>query len=325
MSELLLANNAPEDKQVFVFRSGGTYNTLNEDQVYGGLLNGLAQANTLKVQQKIRWAEAVTQGCFEQSNKYQVYNAETDEHLFNVQESGDCCNRCCCAPHHTFDLNIIPADKPWGEENFTGPILMSREGCCSKCLGCWTCNESCQNTAQVWPNADASKQRFRMEEKMCNGMNPEIIIYAVDGVAPGEDLPMALLSAPCCFGGCYELCSDFHFEASTINSNLQMKGEAGDIAHITKVRPQGCCGMLMECCTDIDNFVLAFKPEFAYNNDPNFKACVLSALFYLDYMFFEMDNGMCHCQDGTLFITLFNCYCSGCICPCCIAISGNSG
>lgn len=332
MQNTLLGNSTTEDEQIFVFRSGGPpgYSTIQEDQYHNGLLNGLAAAKRLKVQQRIRWLEAVSQGMCEQSNKYQVYNADTDEHLFNVQEGSECCNRCCCAPHHSFDLNIIPPNMGWGEENFQKPVLMTRDGCCSdgmcsKCLGCWSCNETCQNVATVWPDAGQDKQKFRMEEKLCNGCKPEIVIYAVDGIGPGQDLPMALLSAPCCFGGCYELCSDFYFEASTIDSNLQIKGEIGDIAKIKKVRPHGCGEMVMQCCTDIDNFELEFQDNFAYNNDPNFKACLLSALFYLDYMFFEMDNGMCSCSDGKLYITLFNCYCSGCICPCVITLSGNGG
>jgi len=301
----------------------GTYASLEEDQYYKGLLNGLAAANNVKVQQKVRWLEAVSQGCCEMTNKYTVKNADTDEHLFNVQESGNCWNRCFCAPHHTFDLNIIPPGEPWGTESFVdGPVLMSREGCCGKCLGCFTCSETCQNTATVWPDAD-NAQTFRMEEKLCNGMSPEIVIYAVGGGPGGNsDLPMALLTAPCCFGGCYELCSDFFFSVSSIDPDtLQAVGES-DIATIRKIRPRDCMSMCLECCTDIDNFELSFVESYAYNRDPNFKACILSALFYLDYMFFEMDNGICHADDNGLTITLFNCYCSGCICPCCITLKG---
>lgn len=305
----------------------GTYTQQDQDNYYGGILDSLANANEIKVQQKLQWAEALTQGCCEQSNKYQVFDASTDQLIFCVQEDSECMNRCCCAPHHTFSLNLIApsqgGNQNWGRENFISPVLFDREGCCSKCLGCWACNESCQNIAHVWKDAGAGKQHFRMEEKACNGCAPEIVIYAVGGGASGEDWPMALLSGPACFGGCYELCSDFYYKVSTIDEKtLQASGDA-DIATIRKIRPRDCVGMITECCTDVDNFTLSFESEYAYNRDPNFKACVLSALFYLDYMFFEMDNGVCYCSDNTLYITLFNCYCSGCICSCCIALSGN--
>lgn len=42
-------------------------------------------------------------------------------------------------------------------------------------------------------------------------------------------------------------------------------------------------------------------------------------------MFFEKDNGMCKCEGGKLKITLFECFCYGCTCPCNLEFSQNSG
>ena len=40
-------------------------------------------------------------------------------------------------------------------------------------------------------------------------------------------------------------------------------------------------------------------------------------------MFFEQDNGMCKCEQNKLKITLFECYCYGCTCPCNFVLDGN--
>lgn len=312
--------------------SGLAYKPVSQDMAYGGILNALATNNHLYIEQKIRWIEAITDGCCEQNNKYVVYNEEGGQVLFGVMEDSDCCNRCFCAPDHTFDLHMIGAENGqinWKEASWTGPTLLHREGCCSKCLSCFSCNESCQHVGDVFPDAQESIQRFRMEEKLCNGCTPEIVIYAVGGANDGSDWPMAVLSGPCMFGGCMELCSDFYYDVSTCDdsADLSTKEEnMGNIATIRKIKPDGCCALCLECCTDIDRFSVNFQEGFAYNNDPNFKTCVLSSLFYLDFMFFEMDNGICGTNSsGDLVITFFNCYCSGCICPCCITCPRSEG
>ena len=44
----------------------------------------------------------------------------------------------------------------------------------------------------------------------------------------------------------------------------------------------------------------------------------------IDYMFFEKDNGMVNCENQKLKITLFECYCMGCMCPCNIEFDGKN-
>lgn len=313
----------------------GTYAPLQKDFIFGGVLDTLMAHDHVYIEQKIRWVEAIT-GCCEQNNKYQVYDsAENKQLLFGIEESSDCCNRCFCNPDHTFNLHMVPANGGqvmWGEQNWAGPTLMKRDGCCenglcNKMLCCWSVNECCQNVGEVFPEQNGPGQRFRLEEKLCNGCNPEIVIYAVGGGANGEDWPMAVITGPACFGGCLELCSDFWYDVSTADANtMSPAGQLGDIATIRKIKPSGLCACCLECCTDVDKFSCTFEPTFAYNKDPNFKACILAGLFYLDFMFFEIDHGMCDTNsNGDIIITFFNCYCSGCICPCCITIPKNEG
>ena len=74
-------------------------------------------------------------------------------------------------------------------------------------------------------------------------------------------------------------------------SQLHAGKELGNIAVIKKLKPATWTQRCTECCTDVDRFSIQFKKGYYYNNDPNFKMVVLSALFHLDYMFFEFDNG----------------------------------
>jgi hypothetical protein len=43
------------------------------------------------IQQRIRWGEALTQGCIEQKNIYDVFDKATNKKIMVIQEeSGDC-------------------------------------------------------------------------------------------------------------------------------------------------------------------------------------------------------------------------------------------
>ena len=51
----------------------------------------------------------------------------------------------------------------------------------------------------------------------------------------------------------------------------------------------------------------------------------MASLVLLDYMLFEQDNGMCEPHGQGVRITLFDCYCCGCLCPCFIDLQANGG
>lgn len=102
---------------------------------------------------------------------------------------------------------------------------------------------------------------------------------------------------------------------------MNTKLKIGDLAQITKKAPDGFSGAAREACTDSDTFTLMFKK---HGLAPQQKAMMLSSLVMVDYMLFEQDNGMCKCENKKLEITLFECYCCGCLCPCNLTFDGNN-
>eukprot|EP00656_Telonema_subtile_P019249 TRINITY_DN20522_c0_g1_i3.p1 TRINITY_DN20522_c0_g1~~TRINITY_DN20522_c0_g1_i3.p1 ORF type:complete len:143 (-),score=35.89 TRINITY_DN20522_c0_g1_i3:151-579(-) len=75
-------------------------------EVPGGW-NFIYAARKFKVMQSINFLEAVSQGCCECSNFYDVLS-KFDDHeyrkVYRVREESSCCSRCCCAPNHNFAL-----------------------------------------------------------------------------------------------------------------------------------------------------------------------------------------------------------------------------
>ena len=50
----------------------------------------LAGVDAFYIQQRIRWGEAITQGCFEQKNIYDVFDKATNNKIMIImEESGD--------------------------------------------------------------------------------------------------------------------------------------------------------------------------------------------------------------------------------------------
>ena len=110
-------------------------------------LSILANTSKLIVRQKVKFGEALTQGCIEQSNTYEVYDAATSRPIMRAHERSGDCTRCCCAPDHSLrlEVNALAAGNP---EMETGTVMtMERVGMCSKVVGCWSCCECCMDGA----------------------------------------------------------------------------------------------------------------------------------------------------------------------------------
>jgi len=302
------------------------YQPVSEDMYYKGNLLKMVGHSKIKVYQQIRWGEALTLGCCEFNNHYKVMDANENE-LFRVLEDSECMTRCFCSPLHSYKLKMV--DVGMTEPQPNDILLSSRTGCecigCPKCLCCFACNESCQETIDVYKQEATNTMAFTLEEKICNGCSAELVIFHNDTTG-GKKTPLAVIHGPTFFGGCAELCSDADFYITTCDKEGNITGSPGDVAQLRKLKPDGCCAVLMECCTDIDRYEIDVNPNCQWNTDPNFLGMVLSSLFALDYKFFESDHPYCDTNsDGScLLITICNFYCYGCICPVqlCIPLKG---
>ena len=100
----------------------------------------------------MRWLEAISQGCFEQANRYTIYAGQDDvmTPIMIAEEDSDDCTRCFCKPTHSLLLRFTAVDTA-GNRLF--PVMtMEREGCTQccgcegkLCLGCFACSEQCMD------------------------------------------------------------------------------------------------------------------------------------------------------------------------------------
>jgi len=302
----------------------------------------LATVDDFTIRQRVKFWEALSQGCFEQSNTYDVFDAHGN-HLFIVQEQSDDCERCCCAPYHSLQARfklVNSTQRVWktrGEiETLPTAFTADRVGCCAKpCLGCFICTDDCKDglwvhagDAQVPTGTTFAPLEHTVgyaTQPSCGGFFvPTVNLMHRDrpGGAEGFE-PLAKVEGPCCWGGCSELCFSSEFLVSTMGRETEnAKLQLGDLAVITKQRPRDCGSFAKEMFTDSDIFTMAFKP--GHNLSPQQKATMMASLILTDYMFFENDNGMCYCEGSKLHITLCNTYCCGHTCPWKIVLDGNS-
>mmetsp|Transcript_3555 Transcript_3555/g.7693 ORF Transcript_3555/g.7693 Transcript_3555/m.7693 type:complete len:236 (-) Transcript_3555:503-1210(-) len=215
-------------------------------------------------------------------------------------------------------------------------MTLNREGCCSKWgLGCWICSDSCKDGFIL----DAGEPRGEpgdvtlsdktiayASQPSCGGyFTPTINLFTrtSQGVDDKAFQPIAKMEGPCIFGGCSELCCNSEFmisgmSAEQINSSVK----TADLATIIKEKPRGLCACGRELFTDSDHFTVNFKDGVGLT--PQQKATFMGSLILADYMFFENDHGPCHVEGQKLYITLFEYYCCGCVCPCNIVLDGSN-
>lgn len=281
----------------------------------------------VKVVQRFQALEAITQGIFEQPNRYDVFGGNDAESatvpLLLAEEKSEGCTRCCCAPCHSTLVLVKSPNEPRqvlmtlerpGTECFTN-------GCGPKpLLCCFACTDGCTDEVVIHDGevqgrpGDMGSGVARISQPIGGGgFTPTLFVTGSDQNVAGD----GVITGPCCLGGCLELCLDTNFKY-----HREEKGE--QIGTIIHLRPPCCTSAcLTELCTDSDKFgmdmINSFKPEN--------KAKALAALLLIDYMFFERDNGIIACrpagggQSGcTLQITLFLCYCYGCLIPCNLSI-----
>ena len=123
----------------------------------------------------------------------------------------------------------------------------------------------------------------------------------------------AKVDGPCLFGGWSEMCCDFRFAISKPQSE---KG-AGDVAVITKKKPQSVMGALAELGTNADNYTITFNDD---NISAQQKVTILAAQLLADYELFDGSTEKCEVKDEGIYCYFFYCQISGATCPCYILI-----
>jgi hypothetical protein len=295
--------------------------------------------------------------CYDLDNIYYVYKGNKEEydshvhmeplptyngpqHILQAREKTGYWTRACCAPYHSFMVEISFPDKP---DQVAYTIQRpGRKACCpagfwcgemgsaKPCIGYGACMPCCADEMTVH-KGDIKAGEDCMDEPSgikegkadpiyqarqppgCQVMfEPGVDVFKGDGSDGSE--PVVKIRGPMCFGGCSELCCDNHFYAKN-DKDVQ-------IGEVKKLHPEGCVDLCKEICTEADNYSLDMK-----GSAPDERAAIFVGALLTDYMFFEMDHGLCHYDqhNRTCYINLCYCYCMGCLIPCSIAISGGEG
>jgi hypothetical protein len=282
----------------------------------------LSKTQSLEIHQKFDWVEALTQGCCERNNKYKIFDAGGAE-ILAAKEYSPGCTRCCCAPYHS---TMVYIEKPDGERL----VSIERQACACptphKCVGGWcTCMECCKDGIKVYDGevkGEAGNLEnppppiFTLKEAFCGGdkcLFPKLYIHS------GEDeKPVGSIVGPHCFGGCSELCVTATWNMST---NTPDNPEGKPLAEIKHLTPSDCTQICQEICSDTDRFRITYT-ENAGQMD---RTTALASSILVDYMFFEMDNGMISCRNNKLEITCCFLNCCGMQCPCKVVLQGKNG
>lgn len=318
----------PADPSMFTNVSFGSMDPVPMlDATTAGILGAV---NKFKVKQRVRFMEAISQGMCEQRNIYDVYDDATQQPIFSVVEESDGCQRCCLAPFHSFNLKFKPA-APGAPiamlDSMPASMTMEREGCCDgKCLGCFACSDSCKDgfflhAGDVQGSAGHVKMSsgrvmgVATQPSLGGGMTPTLNIMERGDAMGSKWGTLAKIEGPTVFGGCSEMCCESKWTVSKMTADaFETKLMVGDFAIITKKTPKSCGEAIAEAMTDSDTYTIEFNQGVQLA--PQQKALMLASLMQVDYMFFEKDNGMLSCEDNKIKITLFECYCMGCLFPC---------
>ena len=283
-------------------------------------LSILANVSKVVIKQKVKLMEAVTQGCCEQSNTYEVLDAATGVALLRAHERSGGFSRICCAPNHDLRLEVNALHN--GAE--VGTVMtMERPFVCSLCTWADICADGAnfhRGRVEGSPGSMPQDAVFASaKQPHCGGgMTPTVMLRT-----PATPDPYAVVQGPMCFGGASKFCCSATFDISNLPPG---KGPAdvlnnADHAVLVKEKPKSFTGALREALTDSDVFTLQFK-------DPNMsleqKAGTLGSIFLLDYMFFERDGDLISFNDdGSVNLNLCNMSCCGMVVPC--QISGGGG
>jgi len=292
----------------------------------------LSRMDSFFIQQRVRMIEAVTQGCFEQANIYDVFDHDK-KRIMIIKEESDAMSRCCCAPGHSVFVKfylvgkdapeLIPGQKvDWSYDpaDKESPFMtFEREGCdccctgpCPKpCLFCFACSDGCLEKGELHAGdmvgKPGEKKGQREKAKLLGqsvqppgggGFKPLMqIMERGDGDdATGKTNLFAASRGPCITGGCSKFCLEAIFGVATADPSMENNSR--------ELHKQNFGDIVTLEKTTPKNFGQAMREAFTDSDlfdvqftsktvTPQQKANVLAHMIHLDYMFFERDNDMC--------------------------------
>lgn len=254
------------------------------------LFSALEALRGLFVFQKMELLEAIT-GC-ETRNKYHIYGWDPERghekakhgkikpKLFKAKEHSSCLMRQCCGNARTFQMDIKGAGKVVMDRQEDRLSLLRPFKCTCLCF--------CRSRMHVnYPSMPGDIAELLNPFTCCNRIvevrRPEseghVPAEAVRGTPPIWYRIRGKLCQPASF--CHCPCSPFnkvHFYIYEPND----EGFTTPVGEITKVWDSCCRSMF----TDADNFTCVF-PKDANKYQ---KAAILSAILFLDFLYFEERN-----------------------------------
>lgn len=217
-------------------------------------LEYFTQIDELMIEQKKSFMEVFTG--WERNNKYAVTNAAGQQCFFAVEET-DMCMRQCCGSQRGFIIKLF--------DNMQQEVMrFTRDFKC--CTGCCWCAGACNHCAFLVKVEAPAGQVIGYVKQGGSFWKAHysILDEAMEKVLELEG-PCCVCDGPCC--PC-----DNEFKLLTSDKTQQ-------IGALKKVY----AGFLTELATNADRFSINFPLDLSAKT----KACLLGALFLIDFMFYE--------------------------------------
>lgn len=217
-------------------------------------LEYLSMLDKLVVKQEAHLMEVILP--YEVSNRYEILNPMGMK-VFEAAEETDCLMRHCCGTRRPFTIHVT--------NNFGEDILLFKR---QKKLLVVCCDCACLGRAwqdEVRVVTAVTPEQLGSLRHNCSPFYPHFTLY------DEADRPVLYVKGPFCLAFAFEQCCDVHFDV--LNSD---KVKVGSIS-------KHMAGILKELFTDADNFGVTFPIEM----DVRQKACLLGAVFLIDFSFFE--------------------------------------
>ena len=184
---------------------------------------------------------------FEMNNKYEIKNS-LGQVIYFAAEDTDCCTRNYCGPRRPFDMRIF--DNSWREV-----IHLERPYRCRGLV--WFC---CLQEITIFSPPGCVIGSVKQQ---C-----DLICYPKFEVCNEHGQCVLKIEGPCVTCNC---CNDVEFLVLTLTGQV-----------IGKISKQWS-GLVKEYFTDADMFGIQFPIDL----DVKTKACLLGAVFLIDFMFFQ--------------------------------------